>query len=189
MIMTRSRNSSRAGSPVRGGGAPVRRGGSPVRRGGDDDDSNRSPSPSIPLRKSRGRTQTPSAPAAKSDSPPRGRTMTRSASRAASRGGLPKAAADNVKIVVAAAAAHYQPLDANYPDRVMAPSVSRRGYSDSSRDFSLSRLGSASAKRDKSVERNHGSGNLRRSEPISSSAPSVEPSARVCKPRGRSALK
>ena len=50
IIMTRSRNSSRAGSPVRGGGAPVRRGGSPVRRcaspvrrgGGDDDDSSRS---------------------------------------------------------------------------------------------------------------------------------------------------
>ena len=43
---------------------------------GGDDDSIRSPSPSIPLRcKSRGRLQTPSA-AAKSDSPPRGRTMT-----------------------------------------------------------------------------------------------------------------
>ena len=52
--MTRSRNSSRAGSPVRGGGSggapvrrgasPVRRGASPVRRGGDDYDS-RSPSP------------------------------------------------------------------------------------------------------------------------------------------------
>ena len=73
MIMTRSRNGSRnpsrAGSPVRGGGAPVRRGGSPVRRGCDDDDSSRSPSPSIPLRKSRGRMQTPSA-AAKSDSLP-----------------------------------------------------------------------------------------------------------------------
>ena len=67
MIMTRSRNSSRAGSPVRRGGSPVRRGGSPVRcgvspvrRGGDDDDS-RSPSPSIPFRMSRGRMQTPSA--------------------------------------------------------------------------------------------------------------------------------
>ena len=142
MIMTRSRNSSRAGSPVLGGGAPVRRGGSPVRRcaspvrrggGGDDDDSSRSPSPSIPLRKSRGRMQTPSAAtksqaAAKSYSPLRGRTMTRSASRAASRGGSPRAqAADNVKIVAAAAAAHYQPLDAKYPDRVRAPSVSRRG--------------------------------------------------------------
>ena len=54
--------------------------------------------------------------------------MTRSASCAASRGGSPKAAADNVKIV-AAAAAHYQPLDAKYPDRVRAPSVSRRGDS------------------------------------------------------------
>ena len=55
-------------------------------------------------------------------------TMTRSASRAASRGGSPKAAADNVKIVAAAAAAHYQPLDTNYPDGpdrhgVRAPSV------------------------------------------------------------------
>ena len=36
-------------------------------------DDNRSPSPSIPLRKSRGRMQMPSA-AAKSDSPPHGRT-------------------------------------------------------------------------------------------------------------------
>ena len=67
MIMTRSRNSSRAGSPVRRGASPVRSGASPVRRGGDDD-SSRSPSP-IPLRKSRGRMQTPCA-AAKSDSPP-----------------------------------------------------------------------------------------------------------------------
>ena len=115
MIMTRSRNGSR--NPSRGG-SPVRRGGSPVRRGGGDDD--RSPSPSIPLCKSRGRMQTPSA-AAKSDSTPRGRTMTRSASRSASRGGSPQAA-DNVKIA-AAAAAHYQPLDAKYPDRVRAPSV------------------------------------------------------------------
>ena len=103
--MTRSRNSSRAGSPVRRGASPVRCGGSPVRRGAspvrgggdDDDDSIRSPSP-LP-RKSRGRMQTPSA-AAKSDSPPCGRTMTRSASRAASRGGSPKAAADNDKIVL-----------------------------------------------------------------------------------------
>ena len=62
MIMTRSRTSSRAGSPVRRGASPVRRGASPVRRGaspvrrgGDDDDSSRSPSPSIPLRKSRDR--------------------------------------------------------------------------------------------------------------------------------------
>ena len=83
--------------------------------------------------------------------------MTRSASRAASRGCLPQAA-DNVKIAAAAAAAHYQPLDAKYPDHVRAPSVSRRGYSDSSSDFSLSRLVRASAKRDKSVERNNGSG-------------------------------
>ena len=52
MIMTCSRNSSRAGSPVRRGaspdrrgGSPVRRGGSPVRGGGGDDDSSRSPSP------------------------------------------------------------------------------------------------------------------------------------------------
>ena len=59
MIMTRSRYSSRAGFPVR-------RGASPVRRGCDDDDSSRSPFPSIPLRKSRGRMQTPSA-TAKSD--------------------------------------------------------------------------------------------------------------------------
>ena len=101
--------------------------------------------------------------AAKSDSPLRSRTMTRSASRAASRGGSPQAAvyarsdADNVKIA-AAAAAHYQPLDAEYPDRVRAPSFSRRGYSDSSPDFSSSRL--VRAKRDKSVERNNGSGNL-----------------------------
>ena len=163
MIMTRSRNPFSGGSPVRSGGSPVRRGGSPVRRGSEDDD--RSPSPSI-ARKSRGRMQTPSATAtksaAKSYSPPRGRTMTRSASRAASRGGSPRAqAADNVKIVAAAAAAHYKPLDAKYPDRVRAPSVSRRGHSDSSPDFSLGR---ASAKRDKSVERNNGSGNLRRSE-------------------------
>ena len=119
-----------------------------MRRRDGDDDSSWSPSPSIPLRKSRGRLQTPSA-AAKSDSPPRGRTMTRSASRAASRGGLPKAAADNVEIVAASAVARYQPPDAKYPDRVRAPSVSRRGYSDSSPDFSLSRLGRASAKRDK----------------------------------------
>ena len=106
IIMTRSRNGSpvrRGGSPVHRGGSPVRRGASPVRRGGGDDD--RSPSPSITLRKSRGKMQTPSAAtksqlAAKSDSPPRGRTMTRSASRAASRGGSPKSAADNVKIVV-----------------------------------------------------------------------------------------
>ena len=110
MIMTRSRNGSRNPSH---GGSPIRRGGSPVRRDGDDDD--RSPSPSLPRHKSRGRMQTPSAAAnlkksaTKSDSPPRGhgRTMTRSASRAASRGGSPQAA-DNVKIVAAAAAAHYQ---------------------------------------------------------------------------------
>ena len=82
MIMTRSRNGSRnpsrGGSPVRRGASPVRRGASPVRRGaspvrsgGDDDD--RSPSPSLPRHKSRGRMQTPSAAtksAAKSDSPP-----------------------------------------------------------------------------------------------------------------------
>ena len=79
-----------------------------ARRGGGGDD--RSPSPSFPLRKSRGRMQTPSAAtksqaAAKSDLPPRGRTMTRSASRAASRG-CPPQAADNVKIAAAAAAAH-----------------------------------------------------------------------------------
>ena len=120
-------------SPVRRGASPVRRGASPVRRGCDDDDCSRSPSPSIPLRKSRGRMQAPSA-AAKSESRPRGRTMTRSASRAASRGGSPKAAADNVKIVAAAAAAHYQSLDAKYPDRVRAPSVSRCGYKASSPD-------------------------------------------------------
>ena len=118
MIMTRSRNGSRnpsrAGSPVHCGGSPVRRGGypvrrgaspvrrgaSPVRRGGGGGDD-RSPSPSFLLRKSCGRMQTPSAAtksqaAAKSDLPPRGRTMTRSASRAASRGGSPQAA-DNVK--------------------------------------------------------------------------------------------
>ena len=92
--------------------------------------------------------------------------MTRSASCAASRGGSPKAAADNVKIVAAAAASHYQPLDAKYHDRVRAPSVSGSGYSDSFPDFTSSRLGRASAKRDKSVERNHGSDNLRRSERI-----------------------
>ena len=71
MIMTRSCNSSLAGSPVRRGASPVRRGGSLVRRGAspvrrgcdDDDDSSRPPSPSIPLRKSRGRMQTPSAAA------------------------------------------------------------------------------------------------------------------------------
>ena len=84
MIMTRSRNSSRAGFPVRRGASLVRRGASPVRRGGGDDDDSRPPSP-LP-RKSRGRMQTPSA-TAESDSPPRGRTMTRSSSRAASRRG------------------------------------------------------------------------------------------------------
>ena len=78
MPMTRSGNPSRAGSPVRRGASPVRRGASPVRRGGGDDD--RSPSPSITLRKSRGRMQTPSAAtksqaATKSDSPPSGRTI------------------------------------------------------------------------------------------------------------------
>ena len=99
MIMTRCSNSSRGGSPVRRGGSPVRRCASPVRHGaftvrcGGDDDDGRSP---IPLRKLRGRMQTPSA-TAKSDSPPHGRTMTRSASRAASRGSSPQAAADNVK--------------------------------------------------------------------------------------------
>ena len=46
MPMTRSRNPSRAGSPVHSGASLDRRG------GGDDD---RSPSPSITLRKSRGR--------------------------------------------------------------------------------------------------------------------------------------
>ena len=114
---------------------------------------------------------------------PSGRTLTRSASRAASRGSSPQAAvyalpdADKVKIA-AAAAAHYQPLDAKYPDSVRALSVSR-GYSDSSPDFSTSRLVGASA-RDKSVEHNNGSGNigsLRHSERISSRAQSVEPSA------------
>ena len=77
MIMTRScngsHNQSRGGSPVCRGVSPVHSGGSPVHSGGDDVD--RSPSPSTTLRKSRGRMQTPLA-AAKSDSPPRGRTMT-----------------------------------------------------------------------------------------------------------------
>ena len=91
----------------------------------------------------------PLLPTTVPDSPPRGRTMTRSASRAASRGSSLKAAADNVKTVAAAAAAHYQPLDAEYTDSVRAQSVSRRGYSGSSPDFSSSRLGRASAKRDK----------------------------------------
>ena len=56
--------------------------------------------------------------------------MTLSTSRGASRTCSPQAAvyarsdADNVKIA-AAAAAHYQPLDAEYPDRVRASSVSR----------------------------------------------------------------
>ena len=68
----------RGASPVHHGASPVRSGASPMCRGGGDDD--RSPSPSIPLRKSRGRMKTTSA-AAKSDSPPRRRTMTRSASR------------------------------------------------------------------------------------------------------------
>ena len=197
MIMTRSRNSSRAGSPVRRGASPVRRGASPVRRcaspvrrgaspvrrGVDDDDSSRSPSP-LP-HKSRGRMQTPSA-AAKSDSPLRGRTMTRSASRAASRGGSPKAAADNVKMWLLLRLLTISP---DYPNRVRAPSVSRRGYRVSSPDFYLSLLGRASAKRDKSVEcNNDGSGNnFRRSERISSRAPSVDPTARNGKPRGRSA--
>ena len=40
--------------------------------------------------------------------------MTRSSSRAAARGGSPKAA-ESVKIAAAAAAANYQPLDAQYP--------------------------------------------------------------------------
>ena len=80
MIMTRSRNGSRnpsrGGSPVRRGGSPVRHGASPVRRGASpvrcgSDDDDRSPSPSFPLRKSRGRMQTPST-AAKSNSPPVG---------------------------------------------------------------------------------------------------------------------
>ena len=73
----------------------------------------------------------------------------------ASRGGLPQAA-QNVKNFAASAAAPYQALDSKYPDRVRAPCVSRR-YSNSSPDFSSSRLGRASA-RDKSVERNNGSG-------------------------------
>ena len=76
--MTRCLNSSLSGSPVRRGASPVRHGGSPVRRGGGGDD--RSQFPSIPLRKSHGRMQTPSAAtksqaAAKSDSPPSGRTI------------------------------------------------------------------------------------------------------------------
>ena len=50
MIMTRSRNLSRAGSPVRRGASPIRCGASPVRRGGDGDGSSKSPSSSIPLR-------------------------------------------------------------------------------------------------------------------------------------------
>ena len=145
MIMTRSRNGSRnpsrGGSPVCHGGSPVRRGASPVRRGGGDDD--RSPSPSITLRKSRGKMQTPSAAtksqlAAKSDSPPRGRTMTRSASRAASRGlRIASGCCDTVKIVAPAAAAHCQPLDQNIPtvsghqvflvvDTVIRPVISLR---------------------------------------------------------------
>ena len=110
------------------------RGASPVRHGDDDD---RSPSP-LPCT-SRGRIQTPSA-AAKFDSPPRGRTMTRSASRGASRGGSPQAAvysrSDADKVKIAAVAAHNQPLNAKYPDSVRAPSV-LRGYSDSSRNRPL----------------------------------------------------
>ena len=186
MVMTRSRNGSRNPSHSA----------FPVLRGNDD----RSPFPP-PLLTSRVRMQTPPAAkksAAKSDSPPRGRTMTRSASRGASRGSSPQAAvyaradADKVKIAAAAAAAHYQPLDAKHPDSVRAQSVSR-GYSDSSPDFSSSRLVRASA-RVKSVERNNGSwdvGNRRRSERISSRAPSTKPNARgvQVKPRGRSAAR
>ena len=96
--------------------------------------------------------------------------------------------------LAAAAAAHYQLLDAKYPNSVRAQtqSVSRR-YSNLSPDFSLPRLAGASA-RDKSVERNNGSGDvgsLRRSERISSRAQSVEPSARgvQVKPRWRSAAR
>ena len=178
MPVTRSRNGSHNPS----------RGASPVRHGGDDD---RSPSP-LPLRTSRGRMQTSSAAAkksaAKSDSPPYGRTimMTQSSSRAASRGCSPPAAvyarsdADKVKI----AAAHYQPFDSKYPDSVRAQSVSRG--SDSSGDFSSSRLVRASA-RGKSVDCSGDVGSHRRSERISSRAQSVEPRVRgvQVKPRGR----
>ena len=78
------------------------------------------------------------------------------------------------------------------PNSVRAQRVSR-GYSDSSPDFSSSRLVGASA-RGKSVERNNGSGDvgsLRRSEWISSRAQSVEPSALgvQLKQRGRSAAR
>ena len=89
----------------------MRSGAFPVRPGrGDDDDRSPSPLPCF----SRGRMQTASAAVSSG-------AMTRSASRAASRGCLPQAAvyarpnADNIKIA-AAAAAHYQPLDAKYPD-------------------------------------------------------------------------
>ena len=91
-----------------------------------DDDDDRSPSPLT--RTLRVRRQTPSAAAkksdAKSDSPPRGRTMTRTASRGASPAVYARSDAEKVK---SAAAAHYQPLNAKYPDSISAPSV-LRGY-------------------------------------------------------------
>ena len=173
MVMTRSGNGSRNPSS----------GTSPVRHCHDEDRS----TPPCPLSTSCIRMQTPSAAvkksAAKSDSPPRGRTMTRSSSRGASRGCSSQAAvyarSDADKVKIAAAAAHYQPFNAKYPDSVREQSVSR-GYSDLSPDFSSSRLVCASA-RDKRVGHNNGSGDVgksRRGEQISSREPSIEQNAR-----------
>ena len=91
MLMTRSRNGSR--NPYRGT--------SPMSSGNDD----RSPSP--PPRQSCVRMQKPSAAskksAAKADSPPGGRTLTRSASRGASTQAAVYAWSDVDKVQSAAA--------------------------------------------------------------------------------------
>ena len=117
-----------------------------------------------------------------SGSPPRCRMMTWSSSRGVSPAVYTRSDAHKVK---SAAAAHYQPLDAKYPDIVRAPSVSR-GYSDSFPDFCSSRLVGASA-RGKSVECDSGSdvGGLRHSVQIGSRVQNFDPSAQSVKPRGR----
>ena len=138
MVFTSSgADSSAAASPESSRGAFS------VRSEGSLGGSDRSPCP--PPHTSRGRMQTPSAAvsregsakrggaqkmSAKSDSPSSCRMMTQSASRGASppvsAGKSRRSGADNFK---SAAATYHQPLNAESPDCVRAPSVSR-GHSD-----------------------------------------------------------
>ena len=178
-------NPSRGASPVLPGASPVRRGASPVRSGaspvrsGDD----RSPSP-LP-RTSHGRMQTPSAAAnlkksaAKSDSPPRGRTMTRSAKFLL----LPR-----LLLTISHLMQNIPTLSGH---QVFLVDTAIRTLISLRRDWFVP---APETKVSNTTLADCGSGDvggLRRSERISSSAQRVEPSARgvQVKPRERSAAR